>query len=269
MNNNQDQKGMYQFPTTLGAEAFDVQVPVENIELSEAELKEQSIAAGRQRVSGAFGQIIRGDEMHDMWHETQPLPQSEVLQSDPIMAGLRRNSTDMRELHRAHQQSLAESERISTTVGKIITRLLSERPFTPPSTTIGGIVGREEAAAHGNIFPKDRDVTDLKFFYLPDGDSDIWYHSQTSPITSKNFTISFTLPKNDTLTSVGYRWKSTTFYDERYSRVVNVSSQVDATEAQDLLAASTKYVKIVEEMYRKKPARRMKFGSKGDYDLAA
>lgn len=262
MNTSQDQKDMYQVPTTLSVESSSALSPVGEIESDRDITTEQLVTVERQHVIDAFGQIVRSDDMHDMWHETRSLPQIETVRPHPTAVELSQVSAEIRQHRDAHLASVAESERISTMVGKIVTRLFSESPLRASRDPISHFIEQEHKLASTKIFPKDRDVTELKFFYLPDGNLDIWYHSQVSPIQSKNFTNSYTVRR----TGVE---KSATFYDEQQSRMANVSVMADETEMQNLLRASKLYAEIVKEMYRKKSASRRKFGSRNDHDLAA
>jgi hypothetical protein len=114
-----------------------------------------------------------------------------------------------------------------------------------------------------NIFPKDPDVTDLKFFFLPDEFGQKWYHAQTSKIPAKNFTNSYTI------TEFGIE-KSSTFFDEGHGRTVNISTPVTQSEAKNLLVAAKNYYnELTGKVYVKKAAPRRLFRPKSDYDLAA
>jgi hypothetical protein len=120
-----------------------------------------------------------------------------------------------------------------------------------------------ESRSVTNIFPKDPDVTDLKFFFLPDEFGHKWYHAQTSLIPSKNFTNSYA-PQEFGIE------KSSTFYDEGHGRTVNISTPVGDEEARNLLVASKNYYnEVTGKVYIKKAAPRLRFRSKDDYDLAA
>jgi len=128
--------------------------------------------------------------------------------------------------------------------------------------SIHNIVDRELRSVT-NIFPKDPDVTDLKFFFLPDEFGQKWYHSQTSKVPSKNFTNSYSI------TEFGIE-KSSTFYDEGYGRTVNISVSVSDQEARNLLVAAKNYYnELTGKVYVKKAAPRHLFRSKSNYDLTA
>jgi hypothetical protein len=128
--------------------------------------------------------------------------------------------------------------------------------------TIDKIIERESAVG-GKVFSADPDVTEVKYFFLPDEQGHKWYYQQTSPVRSKNFTNSYLV------TEFGIE-KSSTFFDEQTGRTVNVSTPVDESEARNLLTAAKKYyAEVTGKVYVKKPASRLLFRSKSNDGLAA
>ena len=116
------------------------------------------------------------------------------------------------------------------------------------------------------IFPVDRDVKSLKFFYLPSDtvdDAGEYFHQQVSAIPEKNFTNSYPI------TPYGIK-KSSTFFDPIVGHVKNVSVIPDELEIKNLKIAATNYRNnISQKIYNKPITTRRLFGSKSDYDLTA
>ena len=116
------------------------------------------------------------------------------------------------------------------------------------------------------IFPVDRDVKSLKFFYLPSdtvNDAGEYFHQQVSAIPEKNFTNSYPI------TLYGIQ-KSSTFFDPIAGHVKNVSVIPDELEIKNLKIAATHYRNnISQKIYNKPTTTRRLFGSKSDYDLTA
>lgn len=118
------------------------------------------------------------------------------------------------------------------------------------------------------IFPVDRDVKSLKFFYLPSDtvdDAGEYFHQQISVIPEKNFTNSYPI------TPYGIQ-KSSTFFDPIVGHVKNVSVIPDELEIKNLKIAATNYRNNISQKIYNKPTTittRRLFGSKSDYDLTA
>lgn len=147
-------------------------------------------------------------------------------------------------------------------MGRILKVLLSTNTSNTPRTTIDKII-EHESRVGAKVFSSDPDVSDVKYFFLPDEQGHKWYYQQVSTVRAKNFTNSYTV------TEAGIE-KSSTYFDERLGRTVNISTAVDELEANNLLIAAKKYYsEVTGKVYVKKPAPRFRFGSKSTYDLTA
>ncbi|MBC7564606.1 hypothetical protein H7100_00015 [Candidatus Saccharibacteria bacterium] len=147
-------------------------------------------------------------------------------------------------------------------MGRILKVLLSTNTSSAPRSTIDKII-EHESKVGAKVFSSDPDVTDVKYFFLPDEQGHKWYYQQISTVRSKNFTNSYSV------TETGIE-KSSTYYDEQLGRIVNVSTTVDDAEANNLLIAAKKYYsEVTGKVYVKKPIPRFRFGSKNAHDLMA
>lgn len=136
--------------------------------------------------------------------------------------------------------------------------LFTNKSQTTLRPTIEAIID-DESKVGAKLFPTDQDVTSVKYFFLPDESGHKWYYQQTSPIQSKNFTNSYMV------TEFGIE-KSSTFFDERQGRMINVSVPVSDVEAQNLLtAAKNYYAEVTGKVYVKAPAPRFRFGTTNDH----
>jgi len=138
----------------------------------------------------------------------------------------------------------------------------ASKPSNKPQATIDKLIERESKVG-GKVFSADPDITEVKYFFLPDDQGHKWYYQQTSPVRSKNFTNSYLV------TEAGIE-KSSTFFDEQLGRTVNISIPVDEPEALNLLIAAKKYYsEVTGKVFVKKAASRLRFGPKSNYDLTA
>jgi hypothetical protein len=201
------------------------------------------------------------DHIEDMWIETRQPAKADLMSPHLEAMQILQIDAEILEQRYEHYQSMVDSAP-ATLIAKIITRMFAQNPSAIIDPSVEKII-EHESKQGVKIYPKDIDVTELKFFLLPDERDHKWYYSQVSSVREKNFTNSYTIRE----TGID---KSSTFYDESHGRTVNISLPTNDSEAKNLLIGIKKYHKeVTGNVFVKKAAPRFRFGSKSDHDLAA
>ena len=255
--NNQDQfqKDVYQVPSSQSGESLNAPAAPVETELSQQEVDQRFYAVEQEYVQQVLSDMARDLEMSASgFEQTQP-PVVELMTPHPIAADVLQIGTDIKARRAEHHESLIESARLNTPVGRFITKLFAKDATASLTPTFDKII-EHESKLGAKLFPVDPDVTEVKFFFLPDEEGDKWYHTQVSPVRAKHFTNSYTIRET------GIE-KSSTFFDEHLGRIVNVSVPISDEEARNLLiAAKNYYTEVTGKVYVKPPAPRFRFGSK-------
>jgi len=264
---NQFQKNVYQVPASQSGESLNTSgASVEAAPSTTVNQKFEAIA--REYVRDTFNQMTQDLEMSLSGYEVREQPPVEISSQDFTAIEILQVGEGMKAHRSNHRETLMESARTKRIFGRIIAALVAKQPTEALQPTLDKVIDHESRIG-ATLFPKDPEVLDLKFFFLPGVDIetgtevDMWHHHQTSLVPSKNYTNTYKI------TESGIK-KSSTFVDERLARTVNMSSIPSEVETYNLLIASKKYyAAVTEKVYLKKAAPRFSFGSKSDHDLAA
>jgi len=209
-------------------------------------------------VSEKYNQITQDLEMSLSGYENRHVPTVEIASPHPIAAEMLQIGAELKARRAQYHESLIEAGLAVRVFGK----LFAKDPESVARPSIEKII-EHESKVGAKLFPADPDVTEMKFFFLPDESSDKWYHSQVSPVLHKHFTNSYTI----------YEYgieKSSTFFAEHQGRFVNALLPTSEEEARNLLIASKNYyTEVTGKVYIKKPAPRLRLRPKDHDDLAA
>jgi hypothetical protein len=263
---------MYQRPTPQNGVSFDtvppvVDAPVDAV-LSDEEINKRFDVIAREEISLAYDKMTQDLEMSLSGYESREQPKVELMSPHPIAEQLLQIGNDVEEKRNEYHESLVETARFKRAIRKVLGLLFTNPATESPKPTLESII-EHESRLGAKLFPKDAEVSKVKFFYLSEMDPrsgqkvQKWYHTQESTNVAKSFTNSYEV-------SLYGIEKSSTFLDPRQGRMVNVSVPVDEPEAQNLLIASKSYYQeVTGKVYVKAAAPRFRFRSKSDYDLAA
>jgi len=212
----------------------------------------------REYVSDTYNQMTQDLEMSLSGYETRQVPTVEIASPHPIAVEMLQIGAELKARRAQYHESLIEAGLAVRFLGK----LFAKDPTSVAKPSIEKII-EHESKVGAKLFPADPDVTEMKYFFLPDESGDKWYHSQVSPVRHKHFTNSYAINE------YGIE-KSSTFFAEHHGRFVNVLLPTSEEEAQNLLIASKNYyTEVTGKVYVKKPAPRLRFRSKDDLGLAA
>jgi len=257
MDNNQD-KNVFQVPATQSSESLSAPETLVDEGMSQAEVDRNFAKIAREYVSETYNQMTQDLEMSLSGYETRQVAPVEIASPHPVAVELLQIGAELKARRAKYHESLVEAGLVARFLGKII----AKDPASIAQPSIEKII-EHESKIGAKLFPVDPDVTEMKYFFLPDETGDKWYHSQVSQVRHKHFTNSYAIQE------YGID-KSSTFFAEHHGRFVNVSLPTSDEEAQNLLIASKKYyTEVTGKVYVKKPAPRLRFRSKDDHDLAA
>jgi hypothetical protein len=259
MDNNQD-KHIYKRPESLYGEVIEDVSPLDDVELSQDE-KQTFLEIERGYVSDAYNKISEARERALDGYEDRRQPEIELRSRHAVAAELRQIINEIETLREQHVASQRAQVQMMSALRRLAILLFSKDASYILEPTIEKVIDQESVL--NTIFPKDPEVTKLKFFILSNEHGRKIYHQQESLNLKKHFINSYE-PKEFGIE------KSSTFYDESHGRVVNISVPVSDAEAQNLLIAAKRYYnEVTGKVYVKKAAPRLRFRSKDDYDLAA
>ena len=257
MDNNQD-KNVFQVPATQNGESLNVPLTSVDAGMSDTEVERNFTTIAREYVSETYNQMTQDLEMSLSGYETRPVPTVEIASPHPVAVELLQIGAELKARRAKYHESLVEAGIVARFLGKLI----AKDPSSIAQPSIEKII-EHESKIGAKLFPLDSEVTEMKYFFLPDEAGDKWYHSQVSAVRHKHFTNSYAINE------YGIE-KSSTFFAESHGRFVNVSLPTSEEEARNLLIASKKYyTEVTGKVYVKKPAPRLRFRSKDDYKLAA
>ena len=259
----------YQVPTSQHGESFAAPEPAETQDVSsvltDEAVRQRFDDIAREEIARAYNEITQDLEMSLSGYETRKQPQVEVLSQHPVAMELLDIGNSI-ERHRAEYIDSFKTEKknpLKRVAGKLLgTNAKGHAP------SYGSIVDHESQHAT-KIFPKDEEVSTVKFFYLPDErGTPQWFHEQHSNVPAKKFTNTYTVSEYAIA-------KSSTYFDPRYNKFVNSPAYVSDQEAQNLLYASKKYYEeVTGRPYIKSAAPRLRpehadGPAKSDFGLAA
>ena len=245
MNNQNSQNDVYQMPSR-SAEAFDDQP------LGEADQPNRPIyTMEREAVSRA-------------------LAPPEISPMHGLITELTQIGRDVNEYRTLQHAELVKKAQPKSTIGRLMMSLVSNGTAAEALEGVKRSID-EDSRMGKSFFPADKDVTDAKFFCLPEWDAvdqkelDVWHYDQTSLLPEKRFTISYKASEKRK-----HIYKSTTYFDPNLQEIVNRSSIPSEIETRNLLVAAKKYYNVVtEKPYIRSAAPRFRSLTKSDLNLAA
>jgi hypothetical protein len=266
---NQKDHTMYQVPAPKHGESFDAPAPAETQDVSsvltDEAVRQRFDDIAREEIARAYNEITQDLEMSLSGYETRKQPQVEVLSQHPVAMELLDIGNNIERYRAEYLDSFKTAKK--NPLKKVAGKLLGTNA-KGPAPSYGTLVDRESRHAT-KIFPKDADVSTVKFFYLPDErGTPQWFHEQHSHVPAKKFTNTYTVSEYAIA-------KSSTYFDPRYNKFVNSPAYVSDQEAQNLLYASKKYYEeVTGKPYVKLAAPRLRPEQasepvKSDFDLAA
>ena len=226
MNNNDQSpaaKGMYQFPTTLSQETVSFDTP-EEPEYTEEQVERQFKDIVREDIRQTYNDIMRANDLGAIGIEASSVSIDVAPEHMPEALDMLAKGDEII----AHRQALHAK----------LSRNMSD---ARRADVMAKIVEAEDTyGAKAKIFPTDPEVSNVKFFLLPEGDVHKWFMQQTSAVKAKNFTNSYTLLPH----AVD---KSSTYFDETHGRIRNVAVTPSRDEILTLRDAVTRYHSVVIE----------------------
>ena len=273
MNNNNDQaqfaKDVFQFPSH---QADVLMTP----EATEAPVERPVTYVAREETRLAFEAITKELAMVASGIEIPKEYQIEAIETHPDaieLLTIGKSVKEMRDIRHAELIQIQSRRGLKSVLNPffgntlgVSDTFLSKKGLNVKQQLLHDLIDKDSMV--DGIFPADRDVKSLKFFYLPSDtvdDAGEYFHQQVSAIPEKNFTNSYPI------TAYGIK-KSSTFFDPIIGHVKNVSVIPEDLEINNLKIAATNYRNIISQKIYNKPTTittRRLFGSKSDYDLTA
>lgn len=186
-------------------------------------------------------------------HATEADAKTNELKAEyPVAHELRRIGHELQILRQKQAESLGIGRK-KNVFKRVVSALLTNDTAMTADSYHSKMIERESRIG-ASLFPRDNEVTSMKFFYLPNEQHDEWFHQQTSPNKLKNFTNSY-------IVSEATVHKSSTYFDVIEGRTKNILVVPDELELQHLLTAATRYYsEVTGKVYVKPAAPRLRIG---------